>query len=468
MKAKAIPSAWMRLDGRRFDCGPYMSGALEAKIRLEELAYPKTSLSDLCHDGNRDGIFHAGRESRWWVNSPQHGVPYLSSSSVLRSDLSGLPFIHRSQVESNPRFTITEGWTLITRSGTIGRMVYARPDMDGLACSEHVMRIAPNVKLVLPGYVYAFLASKFGLPLVVSGTYGSIIQSIEPQHLASIPVPRLHLATEAAAHEGIQAAAVLRAEAQLCLVEATHHLLQCADLSEQTPEIWHSHGSQVGFAATIGVSHSLRAANYSPRVASLLDRIRRGPHRSLGDICSNGHLGTGARFKRIDCDPELGVRLVGQKQGFWIRPEGRWISATRAPDGIFAADESVMIASSGTLGEHELYCRPIFITGRWREHAYTQHFFRVVSGTAEVSGAFLYAFLRSELAFRCLRSMSTGSKQQEIHRDLIARLPIPLLERVERDRIENLVRGSFRKRDEADAHEDEAIALVEHAIAGGA
>src|SRR5690606_3867167 len=136
---------------------------------------------ELCLDDGQEGIFHAGRESRWWVNSPAYGVPYLSSSSVLRADLSGLPFIHRSQVDANPRFTIREGWTLITRSGTIGRMVYARPDMDGLACSEHVMRVAPNPKRVAPGYVYAFLASKFGVPLVVSGTYGSIIQSIEPQ-----------------------------------------------------------------------------------------------------------------------------------------------------------------------------------------------------------------------------------------------------------------------------------------------
>lgn len=468
MKVKTIPSAWMRRDGRRFDCGPYMSGAREAKIRLEELAHPKECLAELCRDDSQEGIFHAGRESRWWVNSPAYGVPYLSSSSVLRADLSALPLIHRSQVDANPRFTIREGWTLITRSGTIGRMVYARPDMDGLACSEHVMRVAPCPKRVPPGYVYAFLASKFGVPLVVSGTYGSIIQSIEPQHLAGIPVPRLSTSQEASVHEKIRAAAVLRTEAQRFLVQATNHFMESAELAEQTPEAWHKAGSEVGFSTTIGASHSLRALHYSPRVASLLERVRRRPHRTLGDICANGYLGTGTRFKRIDCNPELGVRLVGQKQGFWSRPEGRWISAARAPVGIFAADESVMIASSGTLGEQELYCRAIFVTGRWREHAYTQHFLRVVSGNQDVSGAYLYAFLRSELAFRCLRSMSTGSKQQEVHRDLVARLPVPMLDPADRTHIENLVRISFRKRDEADLLEDRAISLVEKTIAGGA
>jgi hypothetical protein len=147
-----------------------------------------------------------------------------------------------------------------------------------------------------------------------------------------------------------------------------------------------------------------------------------------------------------------------------MRPEGRWISAARAPKGIFATDESVLIASSGTLGEQELYCRPILVTGRWLEYAYTEHFLRVVSGDEGVSGAYLFALLRSQLAFRCLRSMSTGSKQQEIHRDLISSFPVPMLETSIRRSIEVKVREAFRMRDEADSLEDEARALVERAI----
>lgn len=63
MKTKTIPSCWMRRDGRRLDCGPYMSGALEAKIRLEELACRKDRLADVTagHDG---GIYNGPHFSR--------------------------------------------------------------------------------------------------------------------------------------------------------------------------------------------------------------------------------------------------------------------------------------------------------------------------------------------------------------------------------------------------------------------
>ena len=464
MKVKTIPSAWMRRDGRRFDCGPYMSGALEAKVRLEQLACRKDRLADICKDG-MEGLVNAGRITRQWVAGLAHGVPFLTSTSILQADLSGLRFISNRAIRQNPKLIIRAGYTLITRAGTIGRMSYARPDMDGFACSEDVLRVIPDSRRIPSGYLYAFLSSKFGVPMVTSGTYGAIIQHIEPEHVADVPVPRFGDPLEDSVHARIAKAAELRADHQRLLHDATSLLLESCGIEEQTLAVWHQSGPELGFEARIGTSRSLRACNYSPRVAHLLDQIRANVEcRTLGDICSDGHLGIGSRFKRIDCDPGLGVRLVGQRQGFWMRPEGRWISTARAPKGIFATDESVLIASSGTLGEQELYCRPILVTGRWLEYAYTQHFLRVVSGDESFSGAYLFALLRSQLAFRCLRSMSTGSKQQEIHRDLISSFPVPMLEASIRRSIEVKVREAFRTRDEADLLEDEAVALVERTI----
>ncbi|MHC5830793.1 MAG: restriction endonuclease subunit S domain-containing protein, partial [Nostoc sp.] len=80
-------------------------------------------------------------------------------------------------------------------------MVYVRSDMAGMACTEHAMRVVPDVEKILPGYLYAYLSSKFGVTLVISGTYGSIIQGIEPQHLADLPVPRLGADIEEKVHK---------------------------------------------------------------------------------------------------------------------------------------------------------------------------------------------------------------------------------------------------------------------------
>ncbi len=86
---KAIPSAWLENNGRRLDCGPYMSGAVEAKELLKK--HNTEQLADIT-----DAIYHAGRESRVWVNSPEHGVPFMGSTDILASDLSYLPLISKS------------------------------------------------------------------------------------------------------------------------------------------------------------------------------------------------------------------------------------------------------------------------------------------------------------------------------------------------------------------------------------
>lgn len=459
---RVVRSNWLEEGGRRLDCNPYMSGALEARDALKRLAAPKERLADVTV-----AMFDSGRHSRRWVSDPSFGVRYMGSSAISLADLSTLPLISKKQAARNPRLLIKEGWSLITRSGTVGRMAYVRPDMVGLACSEDVLRVVPDPARIPPGYLHAFLSSRYGVPLVVSGTYGAIIQHIEPEHIRDIEIPRFGNSLEASIDRLVRQAADQRARFQQRINEATSKLLSYTGVEDCPSHIWDSLPQETGFSATISVSRAMRAANYSPRVRSLLSQIERAGSIPLGEICQRGQLRTGARFKRIDCEPSEGVRLVGQKQGFWMVPEGRWITPRYAPQGIFAEDESVLIASSGTLGENEVYCRPILVTGRWLKYAYSQHFLRVVSGDSRFSGAYLFAFLRSELAFRALRSMSTGSKQQEIHLSLVSQLPVPCLTDDKRAEIERIVRSAFQSRQKAEVMEAEAVAKLEAAIEKG-
>ncbi len=227
-------------------------------------------------------------------------------------------------------------------------------------------------------------------------------------------------------------------------------------------------GPDTGFSHSLKSSESLRALNFNPRLQICLSQLSQTNHMLLGDICDGGKLRSGLRFKRIDCDPDFGVRLIGQRELFYMEPEGRWIAARYAPDDIFVSDETVLIAAQGTLGEHEVFCRAELITGMWLQQAYSQHFIRVQSGDASISGAFLFAFLRSEMVFRCLRSMSIGGKQQDLHRGMLSRLPVPLPSESIRTEIEKLVRNAFAKRHEASRIEKEAIETVERAIEEGA
>lgn len=127
-------------------------------------------------------------------------------------------------------------------------------------------------------------------------------------------------------------------------------------------------------------------------------------------------------------------------------------------------DETVLIAAHGTLGEREVFGRSILATGRALSNAYSQDFVRVVSGQEDAPGAYLFAFFRTDAAFRILRSMSVGGKQQEYHPSLLRDLPVPMAAAADRERIAGVVRQAYRDRDDADRKEDEAFALLDKAV----
>jgi hypothetical protein len=455
-------SSWLADQGFRLDASPYLSGAYESRKLLERL--PGTQpLNQLVRQSL--GIFHAGRVTRRWVSDSNYGIQFLSSTDILEADLSNLSLISNNAAENNHRLLIGRDWTLITRSGQVlGRVAYARSTMDGLACTEDVLRVVPNRDKIQPGYLNAFLASRYGVSAVLNSKYGTSIPHLEPPHLADLPVPRFGRAVEEEIHQCVQRAADLRARFQAGVTTATRDLFESAGLPELLDLRWHNQPRETGFAVQRPEVISLRALNFSPRANRLAERLREVPHRSLGDICRGGRLQTGARFKRIDAEPAYGVRLIGQRQAFWLRPEGRWINLNEAPADILQQEETVLIAAHGTLGENEVFGRSILVTGAWTKHAYSQDFVRVLSGTPDISGAYLFAFLRSDVAFRLLRSMSVGGKQQEYHTALLREMPVPECTPADRERIAESVRQAYRWRDEADELEDRAQRLLDVAV----
>lgn len=455
-----VRASWLTEQGSRLDARPYVSDAYAARAFLRRLPRTETLFEVT---GGR--IFNAGRFRRQWTTDPDHGVPFLGSADIFEADLSWLPLLARSYVLKHPALRLEPGWTLITCSGmTAGRVTYARRDMGGYACSQDVLRAVPDPSRIPWGYLYTFLASRFGISVIKGGIYGTSVRHIEPHHIADLPVPRLGDEAETEIHELMEEAAVLRERFQRGIVEATGDLFDSAGLSHLLDLRWHDQPRDVDFEVGRLGPMSLRALNYAPRAQCIVGELTAVAHRTLGEICSGGVLRTGARFKRIDADPARGVRLVGQRQAFWLRPEGRWINPQKAPEDILQPDETVLIAAHGTLGETEVFARSILVTGRWLENAYSQDFVRVLSGSPEFSGAYLYAFLRSEAAFRILRSASVGGKQQEFHPVLLRRLPVPECTKRVRDRVAAAVRSAFRDRDEADSKEDQATALLERAV----
>jgi hypothetical protein len=464
-QVKTIPSSWLEINGRRLDCGPYMAGAAEIRALLSKHT---TEVLPKLTSGPEGGIYYGPRSCRTYVDDAQYGVPFLTTTFMMQADLSYLPLISKKDAMSKKLAgqKVREGMTLITRSGTVGRTVYARPGMKEVWSNEDIIKIVADPQKIKSGYLYAYLCTKYGVPFVVSGKYGSVITHLEPEHFSDMLVPRLDEVVELKVHNLIEESARLLTKSQASLNEATDLYFDAAGLKDITPGEWHAWGSDIGFTAMAGI-HSLRAVNFNPRFMRLSERIRQGRWKPLAEICIDGTLKSGPRFKRIDADREYAYQLVGQKQIFWLRPEGRWIAKKSVGTEVLVSDGTILVAAQGTLGESELFCRAEFITGRALERAYSQHFLRVVADEHMIERGALFAFMRSETAFRMLRSASTGSKLQDFHYKVLPSLPIPYPDKDARARCNELVMTAYEARDAAVELEDQARLLVERTIQEG-
>ena len=71
MKTTVIPSDWIDREDARLDVGPFVSGAAETKLLLQNLSVDKQPLSKVTVD-----IVNPGRFSRIWVKDSESGVPF--------------------------------------------------------------------------------------------------------------------------------------------------------------------------------------------------------------------------------------------------------------------------------------------------------------------------------------------------------------------------------------------------------
>ncbi len=459
MKAKSVPSAWLEKDGRRLDCGPYMSGALEAKVLLEGLRATKVSLQDVCLNG-RGGLVNAGRIKRLWVTDEHHGLRFLSSTDILKSDLSDLQLISKKAARANPKLLIKSGWTLITRAGTIGRMAFARPKMDGLACSEDVLRVIPDAEKIAPGYLYAYLSSKFGVPLVVGGTYGAIIQHIEPEHIADLPVPRLGKKIETTAHELIVEAAKLRDEAAAAQRQAISRVKGLLG--------WTSAPSaNVTQAASSALQRRLDAFHHTPRVVVAREALARRTAVRLGNqVESVFEPNRGPRLK-VD-DPSFGVPFLSSSEVFRLDPIGEYsISRRRTPhlDKLLVSERDLLLPRSGQLGG--IIGRAVLPLPTYYGHAASEHLVRVRCKSKE-DAFFLWSVFASEPGYLATVGTAFGSSIPSLDCELIADMNVPWFDDTKRLDLSKLVATAVEANTRAIHSERKAVRIVEDAIEKGA
>lgn len=454
-RIKIVPSNWIEAGGHRLDCGPYLSGAMEVKELLNK--FDNDLLKDVVV---ADGIFHAGRESRMWVEASEYGTPFLGSTDILANDFVNLPFISNMQLKTNPNLVLHEGWSLITRSGTIGRMAYCRSDLDGLACSEHAMRVVPDEEKIKSGYLYAYLSSRFGIPIIVSGTYGSIIQSIEPQHLTDVPVPRLG-AVEEKAHELVQRAADLRVEANHLLKDATTDLE--LEIGGGAVEWEHRHVQSFAIEArTVNdVFRRLDAFHYVGYVGEAIKKAV----VPLVEVGTFAHALRPPIMKRNKVE-ENGLEFLGGSELVTLEQRSETHISNKTPniDKFIVKPGYVLFQCVGQ--RYGLFGRPVLASRAIIGKSVTEAVMRLIPNDPRDAG-YISVYLGTEFGRRLVMQHSAGTSIPVLQEEGAEKILVFWPNEERRHSISSIAEKAWENRALATELEDQARALVEQAIEEG-
>ena len=450
----------------RTDASFHLSEGQEVQRFIANSPYPLLPISKVAKD-----IFIGNRAKRVYVKKASHGIPFLSSSDILRADLNNLKLASTKYTPDIERMKLQKGWTLISRSGTIGNCAFANAKHAQKLASEDVIRLWPN-NILRGGLVYAYLASKYGHSLLTQGTFGAVIQHIEPAFVGSILIPSFPESFQKEVDDLIQESARLREEAADMLSEAERLLKTSANLRDLTPEDYDYFGPRgAGREVSCFVrkrkditTTTFNAFNLSERIKlCILDSLKQCNTISFYDAIDENKLQSPSGVEVNEVKEGFGIMLINQSDIFNQIIKGKYISKKKKYTKDLLKKGEILIAKIGTLGENETFCKCVYVGEELEGQLVSSAFYRMkpISG---IPSGYLYTWLSSDYGFRLLRSSQFGTKQCYPNPAILYKYPIPILSPDIMNEIDQLVKEAHTKRYEANENERKAIRMVEEEI----
>lgn len=447
MKTGAINYSIKAQAGLRFDASFHLSEGLVVKRQIASSPYDMLTIKDVTSD-----IFYGNRAKRVYVSKREHGIPFLSSSDILQADLENVKLASKKYTPCIEQMTLEKGWTLISRSGTIGNCAFANAKHAQKLASEDVIRLVPN-NILRGGLVYAYLASNHGHSLLTQGTFGAVIQHIEPNFIASLPIPKFPDDFQKVVDDLIQESARLREEAVDALEEAVNYFNEKYSINEKTQKTF-SLGLKelkLGFAA---YNNNLEVDEFIGKYSNDAYELKNKTSKIFAPPL----------FKHIYLNKDNGYPfMTGSELTQFNLRYYRWLSPRGVKDinDYVVKRGTLLLYKSGTTDGGIL--GNVFIADKKLDGCcLSDHVIRVVFNE-ERQAYWAYAFLRSKGGVRMLQRLATGTMIPFITPERLSHILIPNPDD-NYERITTLIEKYIDLNSRSKECEDRAINMVETEI----
>ena len=172
----------------RFDVSYHLPEIKEILSLISKQAAEVTTLGD---PRISKEIILPGRFKRIYVEKEQ-GVPFFGGKQLLQLDPSEDKYLslgkHADRIKRE--LSLEESMCLVSRSGTIGKVIIVPKHWSGWVANEHCLRLSPRNKDIA-GYIYAWLSTDYALPFIVRHIYGAVVDEIDDKQLSEVAIPLL-------------------------------------------------------------------------------------------------------------------------------------------------------------------------------------------------------------------------------------------------------------------------------------
>lgn len=432
----------------RFDASYHLSEGVSIRRSIQHSPLGCVKVGDVT-----DRIFYGIRANRVYVTKPNHAIPFMTGANIMLENLDNTKLVSKLHTPGIEEMTLHAGWIMITRSGTVGQTAWSNRNHEGRYGSEDIIRVIPNDR-IKGGLLYAFFASTHGQSLLTQGSFGAVIQHIEPSFISDIEIPKFESIIQDDVHNLVSSAAVLREEATRSLKDAVNIFER--NIGKSTFDL--SHPTTIISSKNIASQFTRFDAQYQIGNALLSKEKEKLSTIKIASVATKILVGNRGKREYVEkngvpflssSDMMLANPLRGCKQ---IRKTSNNI------ENMLVSKGDILISRSGTVGN------TVIVGDTLNGVAVSEHAMKLSIDTSKIAPEYVFAYFKTKQGQNSLQILPYGSVIITLGEEFLGNVDLPILAKEEMDKVISLIKEYVSKNDKAIEMENQAIKMVEQEI----
>lgn len=449
MKLLKAKSKWFNESDLRLDAEFHLSEGPQTLRLFKKSSYPTALLSTVTNSIFKGQIF-----KRCYVRSKEKGFPFLTASDMIKLDITSGAFLSKKYTSQANELRLNSGWILVSRSGTLGITTYTNENFKGVLGTDDLIRIKPNTKVIKPGYLYAFLASRYGYSLLTQSSYGGVVKHIEPHHIENILIPRFSTSIEKKISDLIESSSLEKLNATRKIEQAIkifeEVIGQCSVNQNYQTEV-------IKNSAILQSSKRLDALCLISRKKLKKEQSKKLEWNEIYTYSKNIYIG--ARGKRIYVKNGVPFLSSSDMILFNAKKYSKHISKhTPGLINMMVQKNDILISRSGTVG------KTILVGNELNGSAISEHALRLVIDETKIAPEYVFCFLNTTRGKMALETSAFGSVIITLNENLIGSIMLPEIDQKNKNSIIKLTKEYSEGLDKAVSLENKAISIIEQEI----